>query len=162
MRRVWLSFQALAAMIAEGHRCEPLETGGALIGYWASSDEAVITCIVGPGPAAEHELTAFTPDHGFHQNEIDRIYRATGRTETYLGDWHTHPRNGACLSDKDIRTLKKIAHHQPSRLAHPLMAVLALEKAELVVWCCVEHKRLQPWSGRVVSCTLDFFDIADS
>jgi integrative and conjugative element protein (TIGR02256 family) len=123
---VWLPRQALSDMEAEADRVNPLETGGVLLGYWGRpAVEAVVTHVTGPGPRAIHLREAFEPDDDFQSEEIARIYGASGRLFSYLGDWHTHPGATAYLSPTDRKTLRKIARHGPSRLSVPLMAVLA-------------------------------------
>ncbi|MBW3628883.1 MAG: Mov34/MPN/PAD-1 family protein [Gemmatimonadetes bacterium] len=56
---------------------------------------------------------------------IARIYAASGRVDTYLGDWHTHPGAGAYLSSTDLSTLHRIADCRTARAPTPLMIVLA-------------------------------------
>ncbi len=111
-------------MIAEAIDKAPLETGGVLMGYWAD-DEVVITDATGPGPRAAHHRSMFTPDADFHKDEIARLYRASGRHHTYLGDWHSHPGGGVTLSRLDERTLRTIATAAAARTPNPIMVVIA-------------------------------------
>lgn len=109
----------------EAHRTYPLETGGVLLGWFAKPWEAVVTALVGPGPEARHEAASFRPDADWQQERIAASYRASGRTVTYLGDWHTHPNGRLSLSRADVATLRTIASHKAARVPNPLMAVLA-------------------------------------
>ena len=112
-------------MIVEGRRSAPLETGGVLTGYWAETgDEAIVTEVVGPGPRAVHERSRFRPDTEYHEAEVARIYLASGRVHTYLGDWHTHPDGGSYLSAADLATLRRISHSHEARAPNALMLVL--------------------------------------
>ncbi len=121
----WVSERNLAEMVCEAERVSPDETGGALIGYWAEPyREAVITDVTGPGPNALHFPYNFLPDDEYQEAEIARLYHASGRLHTYLGDWHTHPRSSSDLSRLDRRTLRKVATHPEARAPVPLMAVL--------------------------------------
>lgn len=132
----WVSEAVLEAMEEEAREKSPMETGGVLIGYWANdSDEVVITHATGPGPEATHRAHQFIPDARFQRDEIARIYRASQRLHTYLGDWHTHPRGSLRLSPRDVRTLASIAATPAARASVPLMAILAGEDSwVLAVW----------------------------
>jgi integrative and conjugative element protein (TIGR02256 family) len=78
-------------MMGEAAARYPLETGGVFMGYWADDRTAVVTQAIGPGPNAYHHRHRFAPDQEWQTTEIAEYYRASGRRETYLGDWHTHP-----------------------------------------------------------------------
>ena len=119
-RNLLKQMQALA-----NEKC-PLETGGVLMGYMggAGDNEVVIAALTGPGPGAHHTLNTFEPDHEYHTKEIARVYVASQGANTYLGDWHTHPRSAAELSPRDKRTLKHIASHRSARIKRPIMAIL--------------------------------------
>ncbi len=104
----------------------PNEAGGALMGYWSEDDkEVVITDVIGPGPDATHKPTSFKPDYSFQEKEIERLYNESGRTHTYLGDWHSHPDGPAELSGTDRRTLKNIASFPQARASNPIMILLS-------------------------------------
>lgn len=124
-------------MAAEANRVFPFETGGVLMGYWVDpGGEVVITHATGPGPRAVHGLYSFNPDADYQEEEIARHYEASGRLHSYLGDWHTHPRESAYLSRRDRRTLRKIATCPEARAPIPIMAVLGAGKPEwlLGIW----------------------------
>lgn len=123
---VWLSQPALAQMVDEASAKAPFETGGILIGYRGEgSREPVITHVIGPGPLAIHERTAFLPDQHFHVERVKEIYHQSDRRLSYLGDWHTHPDGTAHLSARDKATLLKIAQSEKARAPQPVMLVLA-------------------------------------
>jgi integrative and conjugative element protein (TIGR02256 family) len=121
----WWAQDALEAALTEADRAFPLETGGVLLGWRASTTEVVITNLVGPGPGAEHHRVWFRPDADWQQGQIDARYAQSGRTVTYLGDWHTHPSGSPVLSRKDLRTLRRISRHADARIGQPVMAVVA-------------------------------------
>ena len=113
-------------MKSEAARVAPYETGGVLMGYWARPySEVVVTATIGPGPNARHEATRFLPDADYQDGEIARLYHGSGRTVTYLGDWHSHPDGGLALSRADRLTLRRIATTPAARAPVPLMAILA-------------------------------------
>lgn len=128
MRRnfiVWLSSQLHNHCIEEANRFDPLETGGALMGYWHGAHVIVITAVVGPGPGALHERYSFEPDQEWQLAEIARQYQTSGRRETYLGDWHTHPcAKSGQLSRRDRRVLRRIINTPAARVQYPVMMLL--------------------------------------
>lgn len=110
----------------EAHRALPNETGGILMGYWADPyTELVVTDAVGPGPNAIHYQKSFTPDARYQEAEVARIYHASRRISTYLGDWHTHPFGSGYLSRHDKKTLHKIAKYSDARCDNPVMAIIS-------------------------------------
>lgn len=112
-------------MVVEANRRTPLETGGVLMGYWSPDGaQVVVTAVVGPGPRAIHARSRFVPDAKYHEAEVARIYAASGRLHTYLGDWHTHPDAAAYLSSTDLSTLHRIGAYPAARASTPLMLVL--------------------------------------
>mgnify|MGYP001590345474 FL=1 len=133
---VWVPSKLLDEMSALAASAYPDETGGVLMGYDAGNG-LVVTAMAGPGPEAIHERQAFAPDSAYHEAQIARIYRESGRRHTYLGDWHSHPDGGATLTYRDKRTLRAIASYRPARASSPIMGILAGGDAWcLTVWRC--------------------------
>jgi integrative and conjugative element protein (TIGR02256 family) len=154
---IWLPAPCLAHMAEQGESSMPKETGGVLMGYWASHNGVVITHIIGPGPNARHGRYSFHPDVEFHDREIARVYRDSGRISTYLGDWHTHPHGGNSMSQRDRKTLMNIACAPEARAATPLMAILSVEKnLSLAVWKW-QRKHLL-WYSKVAACDVVVFE----
>jgi integrative and conjugative element protein (TIGR02256 family) len=112
-------------MAAEAEAHAPRETGGVLMGTWLSSSAVSVTEVIGPGPRASHRRNGFEPDYEYHERQIARIYEASGRIQTYLGDWHSHPGGISALSKKDEETLRGIAAYNEARAPVPLMAIIA-------------------------------------
>ena len=131
VERVWLARPARGNLVLEGNLAGDLETGGLLVGYVAR--DAVITRIIGPGPKAMHLRDRFVPDYDYQEAAVAEIYHASRGSETYLGDWHTHPSNGLYLSPLDVSTLKRIARDPSGRASRPLMLV-ASQQADGVRW----------------------------
>jgi len=136
MNTAWISNASVDVLLAEADRTFPLETGGILMGYVAGN-ELVISEIIGPGPDAIHRTHSFIPDYAYQDNEVARLYEASCRKWTYLGDWHSHPRQKLPnLSAKDIETLHRIARSKTARIAIPLMLLSSGQPAawKLNVW----------------------------
>ncbi|KGH44960.1 hypothetical protein IN07_20370 [Modestobacter caceresii] len=123
--RVWWAAAALEEALREAQRAFPSETGGLLLGWSPHPGAVVISQVIGPGPGARHQATAFTPDAAWQEEQLAQAYELAGRRLQYLGDWHTHPRGSVRLSGTDRATLRCIADHPDARADHPVMAVLA-------------------------------------
>lgn len=156
MTNVWLYKAAYTRILEEALRKMPNETGGILMGYWGNADEAVVTAIVGPGPKAIHKPVSFVPDHHYHTEEISWRYQQSGFTETYLGDWHTHPHAKAYMSERDKKTLKRIADFKEARLEKPLMMILGTQPFSLNAWVHTYTKRRCYNRSAIEACNLDF------
>lgn len=130
-------------MRALAQELSPKETGGVLMGY-RSQGQIVITEVVGPGPGAEHFPSRFVPDHEWQETEVARIYKASGRMHTYLGDWHSHPFGGCRPSRRDIYTLWKISREEEARAPWPIMTILSGEEWEADVWL-LGTRRIGRW-----------------
>jgi integrative and conjugative element protein (TIGR02256 family) len=143
--KAWILDSPCSYMLSEAHRVLPLETGGVLLGYWSEDHmAAVVTNAVGPGPQAQHDYCSFIPDYDYHCAEIARIYEASGRRYTYLGDWHTHPGGSPRLSRRDRLTLRRIARHEPARVRTPLMLVVfGNDEWRMQSWCYFSRGRFR-------------------
>lgn len=148
----WLNRPALEFMIQEAKVWSPHETGGVLIGYLdAENRDIIVEQAIGPGPRAKHAKSSFMPDQTFHEQEIARIYSQTGRTSTYIGDWHSHPYGGAYLSGTDRQTLERIARSKEARTPRPLMAVMAGPEWDVCIWQARLVRRKIWWSSVVTT-----------
>jgi integrative and conjugative element protein (TIGR02256 family) len=155
--KAWISTSCLASMVKEARRCLPNETGGAFMGYWSDPSTVVITDVIGPGPSAKHSQHSFYPDVQYHDSEIERVYTASDRLHTYLGDWHTHPNGSARTSRKDRKTLSAIASDPGARAPQPIMAILAGNQDwKLVIWSWEGKDFL--WLAKVVAANVISFD----
>jgi integrative and conjugative element protein (TIGR02256 family) len=130
---IWVNTKIILTLLEQFSLHFPKETGGVIMGYQNESDY-FITQLIGPGPKAIHDLRSFNPDGEFHEKEIASIYNESKGRVTYLGDWHTHPTEGAYLSELDKSTLRKIANYLPARLAKPLMLILGSHPFEIKCW----------------------------
>lgn len=131
-------------MLAEADAHAPLETGGVLLGV-SDGLNVWIDEVIGPGPAAIHRKTSFTPDATYQYQQIAAIYEASGRRVSYLGDWHTHPGSAPYLSWRDRRTLRGISRTASARQPNPVMLVFGYGKP----WRAVAYKYVPaPWYRR--------------
>lgn len=141
--KVWIKENVIEEIFSEGNKCLPIETGGILMGYSASTFEFVITDLIGPGEKAIHGHDSFEPDQLFHLDEVNRIYEKSNGLITYLGDWHTHPNSHPYLSSKDKKTICTIANYEEARLLNPLMLIASPPGNDFKVWVYKKTKRLK-------------------
>jgi integrative and conjugative element protein (TIGR02256 family) len=125
LTKVWVGRNHLLEMTDDAESHFPHETGGVLMGYWASDREAVVTAIIKGGPKAQRTPTRFSPDSKFQEENISNIYQRSGRRHTYLGDWHTHPGGELALSFTDKSTLHVISRTPEARARKPIMLIVA-------------------------------------
>ena len=121
---LWLPTDAYDEIIKDSNKWNPLETGGVFMGYIAKNDDIVVTDIIDCGDNSKHNRYSFDPDQKYQLNEICDIYQQSKGLVTYLGDWHTHPSGTTNLSNRDKRTLVKIATTPEAKVSKPLMGIL--------------------------------------
>jgi len=140
--RIRLARALLRQLRAESLRTFPNETGGILMGWWSADDHgATVRSVIGPGPKAQHGRYTFIPDDEWQEREVARLYQESGRTLSYLGDWHTHPYGIPTPSIRDRRTLCRIARHRAARAPQPLMLILGVSGRRTVVAGAVRYTR---------------------
>ena len=121
--RLWVPEPVFERIVAEADEWAPLETGGALMGY-ESRDGLVIMDLVGAGPNAVRRRSEFVPDPEYQLADMARVYEASGRVHTYIGDWHTHPGSLPAPSLKDRRAVWMVSRNAASRCERPLMLIM--------------------------------------
>jgi integrative and conjugative element protein (TIGR02256 family) len=119
---LWLASESAREMIDEARSWVPCETGGVLLG-WRRGPDVVVTHVIDAGPRAQHGQTWFRPDSDWQADRIARLYEDSGRTLSYLGDWHTHPDGRPVPSRRDVRTLRCIAGAAEARCPDPVMLI---------------------------------------
>lgn len=156
--RLWLPEDLWRQIAREASDKYPLETGGVLLGYW-NGEDVVLTQASGPGPRARHRRLRFKPDHEYQERWIAKRYRKSSGIDTYLGDWHTHPKaNVAVPSFVDRATAKRVALSQTARAPSPLTMILAGNQTSWSerAW----RAQLVPLLGMFNHCRLEPLEIA--
>lgn len=73
-------------------RADQPEAGGLLLGrHILSSRDVIVDAITIPTPDDRQSRYRFFRAARAHQHSVDRAWRESGGTCTYLGAWHTHP-----------------------------------------------------------------------
>ena len=68
------------------------EAGGVLLGrHIVGGRDVVIDLVTTPLPEDRRSRTRFHRARRRHQAAIDKVWRESGGTCLYLGEWHTHP-----------------------------------------------------------------------
>jgi integrative and conjugative element protein (TIGR02256 family) len=153
-RIIWLAAGLFEQCATDADLFYDRETGGTLMGYWHGSETAVVTAIIGAGPGALHERYKFEPDQQWQVEQIARHYAASGRRETYIGDWHSHPaaKTGR-LSRTDCGVLRRIIATPAARAPSPIMIVLHGTKGawQATAWVAALKARRIFWSNLLLS-----------
>lgn len=88
------------------------EAGGILIGSYRGSHIEIVNCTV-PQPRDLRRRTLFDrKDKAHHRAAVD-AWRHSGKTDTFVGEWHTHPEDHPRYSSLDRRTWDEITRRRP-------------------------------------------------
>jgi integrative and conjugative element protein (TIGR02256 family) len=151
---VWIPRTVWHLCRDEASTAFPLETGGTFMGWRMDDLALVVTAVIGPGPNAEHGKHHFQPDQEWQLKRIAEHYEDTGRRETYLGDWHSHPNASlGILSRSDRRVLRRVAAAPSARCPRPLMLLLAGGPGDwsVATWIARLHRRPFLWPTLIVA-----------
>ncbi|RWD60494.1 MAG: hypothetical protein EOS36_20850 [Mesorhizobium sp.] len=136
---VWLPRSVVYVMKSDADQWYDKETGGTFMGYWAETRVAVVTRMIPAGPNAKRTRCSFLPDQDWQQAEIAKHYHRSGRLDTYLGDWHTHPDTFSNrLSGTDRACLRNVIGTPSARASTPIMMLMCGKTARwmLHAWVC--------------------------
>lgn len=97
------------------------ESGGVLLGT-VHERGLLITAATTPSPL-DRQLRYFFERLPFgHRAVAKRLWRSTGGTTRYIGEWHTHPQDNPTPSDIDQEEWQKLAMVRADK--RPLLAVI--------------------------------------
>lgn len=81
-----------------------LEAGGVMLGrHILDSPDIVVDAVTTPRAGDCRAPFRFYRNQYAHQRVIDRVWRESGATCAYLGEWHTHPEPAPQPSALDLR-----------------------------------------------------------
>lgn len=147
---LWLPRQLLMRMRDQARASSPDETGGMLLG-WEGRGHLAVHSLIGPGPGARSSRSRFEPDGEWQLQRVADAYRASGRTVTYLGDWHSHPNGRGEPSARDTATAAAVSRHRAARAPEPVTLILCRERRQ---WrpCAFRYRggRLRPLEIEIV------------
>ncbi|MGR3716056.1 MAG: Mov34/MPN/PAD-1 family protein [Thermohalobaculum sp.] len=84
------------------------EVGGIFIGCLRGADVDISAC-TGPGPADVSAPFSFIRNDPSHQDAVTKAWSSSGQTDTFVGEWHTHPFGAPRPSSIDRSTWQSIA-----------------------------------------------------
>jgi integrative and conjugative element protein (TIGR02256 family) len=130
---LWFPRALLTQIMEQGNQHAPVETGGMLLG-WRQERAIVVTAQVEAGPGALRGPRSFTPDGDWQQRRLEEAYEQSGRSVTYLGDWHSHPRGSRHPSPKDRETAAAVAAEPLARASMPVTMILGRRPPRRCRW----------------------------
>jgi integrative and conjugative element protein (TIGR02256 family) len=84
------------------------ESGGILIGSYRGPHVEVIAW-TGPGNRDRRGWVSFVRKDKSHQERAAKAWASTQGTQTYIGEWHSHPSGNAIPSGIDHRAWREIS-----------------------------------------------------
>lgn len=108
------------------------EAGGILLGrHILDSQDIIVDLATQPLPGDRRTFLSFFRAKPSHQNIIDQVWRDSGGTCTYLGEWHTHPEQQPTPSNFDLENWQKKL--KEDKYSAPIFFVIVGIK-EIFVW----------------------------
>ncbi len=104
------------------------EAGGIFIGSYRGPHIEINTCTT-PMPRDVRRPTLFDRSDPGHQATALNAWKMSGGTETYVGEWHTHPVDDPIPSNLDLQTWRAVM----KIFADPLIFLIAGRRS---IWCC--------------------------
>lgn len=85
------------------------EAGGVLLGrFIQGTSDIVVDDVTTPGNNDAATRFTFRRSRQGTQIIIEQVWRASGGTRNYLGEWHTHPENDPSPSAVDLANWRRI------------------------------------------------------
>lgn len=114
-----------------------VENGGILIGLLnPANDEIIITDCTEPMNEDKRSRFHFFRSANMHQNVMDRLWKESDYTKTYLGEWHTHDENVPNPSYLDIKGWKRKNRKQHNS-THLFFVIIG--RKEIGVWTMINE-----------------------
>jgi integrative and conjugative element protein (TIGR02256 family) len=106
----------------------PKEAGGIFLGCYRGPHVEVVACTV-PLSKDKRSMFGFLRRDPGHSAAAIAAWKASGRTTTFVGEWHTHPEDNPTPSQVDRNTWLDLMR---SRKSDPLIFLIAGRKT---VYC---------------------------
>jgi integrative and conjugative element protein (TIGR02256 family) len=116
MPRKVVSLMRRYQMPTEVHK----EAGGIFIGNYRNRHIEVLGCTE-PMPEDRRHLYSFDRMDPRHAEYADVLWRKSGRTSTFVGEWHTHPEAHPSPSSIDHSTWNTVI-----RKCHPMSVIFSI------------------------------------
>lgn len=116
----------------------PKETGGTLVGhYGAGGRVACIERAIGVREGARQGRSHFYRPPDTVDGQLAEIYRSSGGTCYYLGEWHSHPGSAPGPSATDLRTMRELAQSPHVATDTPILVIVEGSLQSPTVSCLV-------------------------
>ena len=106
---------------ASGECVDSAEMGGILLGAYRGPHLEIIA-VTEPALGDERQLYSFVRADRSHQISATRAWLASGNTQTYVGEWHTHPYGAMIPSSTDTQSWR----HEVKRNQRSMAFALAV------------------------------------
>lgn len=104
---VYVSLDALNSISKEVEISKNTETGGILLGKLLQNGDVLITHAIGPGPNSIRKQYEFRKDFDYSVRMLEILY--SRYSVDFLGDWHKHPTGCVNYSNRDHKSMIRIA-----------------------------------------------------
>jgi integrative and conjugative element protein (TIGR02256 family) len=84
------------------------EAGGILIGSYRGAHMQIVECTTPPPRDRRSRVLFDRRDEGHQRMALER-WRASSKTLTFVGEWHTHPESHPSPSSIDRQTWRRVA-----------------------------------------------------
>ena len=126
---------------------DKLEAGGLLMGrYLKESKDVIVDAVTVPAEGDRRSRHGFYRAQKRHQRTLEHGWQESAHTQTYLGEWHTHPEPIPAPSSQDRSDwIRKLMHDDFG--SHLFFLILGTEAVR--VW---EGRRRQSFVERLHRC----------
>lgn len=104
---IYVSLDALNSISKEVEISKNIETGGILLGKLLQNGDVLITHAIGPGPNSIRKQYEFRKDFDYSVRMLEILY--SRYSVDFLGDWHKHPTGCVNYSNRDHKSMIRIA-----------------------------------------------------
>ena len=111
------------------------ETGGLLVGMVHKKRKVIyVTRVLPPSRDSQGSPYAFRRGVKDYPEMLDKIHAHTGNLLGYVGEWHTHPRGPAAMSDVDMKAVEGIKQTLASKGIPVHIMILARDETNSFVF----------------------------
>ncbi|WP_366512534.1 Mov34/MPN/PAD-1 family protein [Mesorhizobium sp.] len=108
------------------------EAGGILVGGYRGPHIEIVSCTT-PLPRDIRKRHLFDRRDPGHQSAALKAWLTSSKTETFVGEWHTHPEAYPSPSQRDLVTWHGIMNRTPATLVFLIVGWQA-------IWCATGHR----------------------
>lgn len=111
------------------------EAGGMLLGRLIDgTDDVVVDEATEPTGEDRRGRFSFNRAKAAAQRYINLVWRQSGSTRVYLGEWHTHPEDDPTPSDHDLENWRRIAKKAKYDQDYLIFVIVGRKRTRL--WVC--------------------------